>query len=826
VLKSTFVPGTLNSGVVFDGNIPAVAQVPVGPTVDDDEGGNRAVYTFAGYWDTPVGGPTEGKQWYTNTGALAAGINTYTLNSDVTLYARYTTNVRLLSYAGGAATWNTSGGSVCPLGGSNTYCTLQNIMIGQLMPNVSAIMPPTYSGEGRTFVGIYTSADAILDGTDTERWYSELGAPVSGRRWDARDAAFSRVDGRWVLYGNWPIAVTFNKMGGTGGTDATSKPGGLPFPTIIPPTMAGGTFEGYYWSPDAGSTLQYKWYNANGTCASTNIGGGETCDRVIDLPVTLYAKWTTTMRTVTLNVNTANVGSLGNPTAGTASITQQPQGGNMAVSGLTMPTPASGANYEFLGYFNAASGGIKYINKDGTSAHVWDVNNNGRLWAQYGDTISLNSNGGLGVAPTSIAQRFATPMETLTTLPTRDGYVFQGFYSNNACSGTRYYKEDGSSAQNYITGARATGKAVYACWYVAMSFNPNHDSVPATTLEHVVNGVSWPSPIDVPFRLGYNFTGYWSTQAGNGTQYYLANGALNGSRTWVSGDAGRILYAGWQETSNVTVTLNSDNQFASYSTTVSVKGGQSMPAIVDQTYCGKLSSPDVEKTLAGFFAEKNGVGTMYYDALCAPVGVYDRNDATTIYAFWDYPKTTITLNANGNSYGTANETDAGSVATVSVSKDSNPPAITGEGALPSRIGYAFAGYWNTSASSDGTQYYNASGVATHVWDSDSPTATLYARWTAKQYTVYIYMQDKCLGADNCGDQTEGTASYVLTYDTASVLPVPASEYTPRASFEYYSDRRGGVDDGGEYILAGVSKAQNLIKDKTSTSVIIYAIWGV
>lgn len=48
--------------------------------------------------------------------------------------------------------------------------------------------------------------------------------------------------------------------------------------------------------------------------------------------------------------------------------------------------------------------------------------------------------------------------------------------------------------------------------------------------------------------------------------------------------------------------------------------------------------------------------------------------------------------------------------------------------LPTRPGYTFAGYYDTSAATGGKQYYTETGSAAREWDKTGAT-TLYARWT-------------------------------------------------------------------------------------------------
>ncbi len=79
----------------------------------------------------------------------------------------------------------------------------------------------------------------------------------------------------------------------------------------------------------------------------------------------------------------------------------------------------------------------------------------------------------------------------------------------------------------------------------------------------------------------------------------------------------------------------------------------------------------------------------------------------------------------------------------SIKYDTKPTTLTAE-YLPVDDKYNFAGFYDTSASSGGTQYYNASGVPQGDFASNlyQPTSQvplkLYARWTPKTSTVTIY----------------------------------------------------------------------------------------
>ena len=68
-------------------------------------------------------------------------------------------------------------------------------------------------------------------------------------------------------------------------------------------------------------------------------------------------------------------------------------------------------------------------------------------------TVSLNSNGGTGgLSSVKVPYNRAMPTISSANLPTRDGYVFQGYYDTSAdTGGTQYYKANGTSAKTLST---------------------------------------------------------------------------------------------------------------------------------------------------------------------------------------------------------------------------------------------------------------------------------------------------------------------------------------------------------------------------------------
>ncbi|MBR4521186.1 MAG: InlB B-repeat-containing protein [Paludibacteraceae bacterium] len=139
--------------------------------------------------------------------------------------------------------------------------------------------------------------------------------------------------------------VTLNKQSGTGGTNSVTATVNLPMPAATMPTNTGYTFGGYY-SAINGSGTQY--YDAEGN--SSHVWDDSESDAA-----TLYAKWTSSGYTVTLNTEGGS--------GGTTSVTVHYGANTNLTSAITCPTKA---NNVFGGYFTSAGGaGTQLIDADG-----------------------------------------------------------------------------------------------------------------------------------------------------------------------------------------------------------------------------------------------------------------------------------------------------------------------------------------------------------------------------------------------------------------------------------------------------------------------------
>ncbi len=152
----------------------------------------------------------------------------------------------------------------------------------------------------------------------------------------------------------------------------------------------------------------------------------------------------------------------------------------------------------------------------------------------------------------------------------------------------------------------------------------------------------------------------------------------------------------------------------------------------------------------------------------------------------------VTLNQQNGSGGTTS---------VSATYGSAMPSIT----IPTRAGYAFGGYW-TETNGNGTQYYTASGSSAKKWDKTT-SATLYAKWTARSYTVTF----------NRDNGTGGPSSITATYDAV----MPGITPPTRAGYDfggYWTAKNGG---GTQYYYAS---GQSIRKWNIASATTLYAKW--
>lgn len=385
---------------------------------------------------------------------------------------------------------------------------------GESMPDVDSegkeIITPTKVGY--RFDGYYYNEGETADGTPLKKYYNA--DMTSANNWD--------MSRQWVpLFPHFvpcEYTLTLNHAGGTNTIDnvkvtydqtVPSQPGAIP-------TKSGYIFEGYY---DANG-VQYYDKNMN----STVVWKNDKSDFVVT------ARWTPKKYYVVLSYagsdgSTSSVGvyaSYGEPMP------------DKSTANAILEAPYK-KGYTFDGFYfregNNANGQFekKYYNSDFSSANNWDIDlpndlSKGEyIWLyprftakEY--TVNLNPNGGSG-GTESVLVAFGSPMPEIPTLPTRLGYIFNGYYTESGYSenwyhgGTCYYNKNAESEKNWDGTANTT---LYAHWLLKqykVIFHSNDSRNISATQNITVEG-SQIQNMGFENREDYNFKGWSYTPTG------------------------------------------------------------------------------------------------------------------------------------------------------------------------------------------------------------------------------------------------------------------------------------------------------------------------
>ncbi len=466
-------------------------------------------------------------------------------------------------------------------------------------------------------------------------------------------------------------------------------------------------------------------------------------------------------------------------------------------SSSIVPVCPNDTGWEFRGYVlpkanditsSAAAISNQYITRSGnptTTGNNWSPSDNTTLYAAWakkcktttGCTCSLAvSDNGAAVYSTTAKPGYlfsgggGTYAPSCTACP--DGTYKPGTSSATSCStcpsgwtvdSTRAYcrktftlnKNGGNDAACTYNGNGCNSSSLtYSCNYgstcnfynTKTQFNGN-SSVPAL------------------FTAGGNneAIGGWGTSPTcNDTKYSFTSDEVNNMT------AGTTYYA--CKTYKVTFDLNSGSNnkpadvYATYGVAMPALSTTANPTRTGYTFGGWYDS----SATAG--------GTQYYTSARASARTWDKSAApTTLYARWTGVTSTVSLNPNGGT--------AGNVTSVIATYGSAMPSVINPIGRrePTRAGYIFAGFYDTSASTGGTQYYTFEMGSAHIWDKTDTTVTLYARWMPCADGTYAAAgASKCTACPAATDSSwtvrtgaTGATSWSACYEEKSLVGDPA-----------------------------------------------------
>lgn len=484
----------------------------------------------------------------------------------------------------------------------------------------------------------------------------------------------------------------------------------------------------YTFAVTANISLTAKFTIKTFTTTTANSTGGTASVNKSSVEYGGSAIWTATPNTgynfsEWANVSKTNPLTISNITANTHiipvfvlksyTVTWNPNGGTVDPTSTTkthgstlgtLPTPTRAADaqytYTFKGWFTAATGGTQ-ISESTT------VTENVTYYAQWTATLrsytaTFNGNGGDTPSPSTITKTYDSELGTLPTC-SRTGYTFLGWYTASS-GGTKI------SSTTKITGT----VTYYAQWSInsyTLTYNVNGGNAVSPASKSVQYGSAYgtlPTPTkSSDAEYTYAFAG-WYTAASGGTQV-TTNTTMGAGNT--------TIYAHWTATRR-SYTINYQTTYGSLNrTSQSVAYGSKGSC----TLTMPSNNAQYTYTFQGWYTAANGGGTKAGSSLTLETP--SVTGAATYYAYVTRAvnRYTFTFNANGGSTPSSS----------SITKNYNE-AI---GTLPtcSRVSntytYTFAGWFDTSATSGGTQLTTTTKVTSNK--------TWYARWTAtyKNYTV-------------------------------------------------------------------------------------------
>lgn len=638
--------------------------------------------------------------------------------------------------------------------------------------------PPTGMGIDAWYVVSHApSASDIAEGTNSmaASSFSTTFAPSYTLTLNTKMLVVSSGGNYWLIpaYSWYGYTLAYNANGASGSAPASAShkyPDAFTLASASGLTLAGHSFGGWY-------------RNAAGTGTGYPAGqsvSGSTFEATENGTITLYAKWTAIVSTVTLD---AQGGS-----GGTSSVT--------ATYGSAMPsiTKPTRTGYTFGGYWTEANGkGTQYYYASGASARTWDKTSATTLYAKWTaktSTVTLDAQGGSG-GTSSVTATYDSALPTVVK-PTRTGYTFGGYWTEPNAKGTKYYYSTGKGA---LTWDRTSATTLYAEWRAKtyeFTVDPNggvynSSSDPVVKDTPLKFGTSTWHSISPATRTGYSFAGWYSAASG-GNRIWDASGAAEKGAYWSDTHANGGV---WQyDAADGTFTTYAHWTARQYAVTFDLQGGSGGSSSVTATYDASLPSVNRPSrtgyTFAGYWTEPNGEGTQYYDSNGTGTRTWNIASTTTLYAKWSAKVYTFYVDPNGGVYSNSSEP---------VQK--TPNLMYGSTrwwniSPAQRTGYDFTGWY--SSSSGGSQVWDASGNAvkgdywsdTHdnggVWRHDAAggSFTTYAQWSPSSYGLMFDAQGG----------SGGTSSVTATY--GSNLPsVTVPTRTGYTFAGYWTESGGG-----------------------------------
>jgi uncharacterized repeat protein (TIGR02543 family) len=414
-----------------------------------------------------------------------------------------------------------------------------------------------------------------------------------------------------------------------------------------------------------------------------------------------------------------------------------------SLDSANMPLEPGRDGYIFSGWYTDVDGEGSEFNA-GTTVNE-DITIYARWRLQY--TVTFNAAGGSPDPQTRTAADGASLDSGMPPAPSREGYIFSGWYTEAESEGSEF------SAGTIVSG----NITVYARWSLdtSIQYMVTFDAAggsPATQTRTVTNGASLDSSgmPPAPSQDGYIFDGWYTGAEGEGSEFSAG--------TIVSGNI--TVYARWSLDTSIQYTVTFDAAGGSPATqTRTVTNGASLGS------SGMPSAPTRSGyNFSGWYTGVEGEGSEYNAD--TPVSADIR-----VYAWWKYM---VTFDADGGNPPIQTRTAA----------NGDSLGFSGMPSAPTRSGYNFGG-WYTTVNGGGSEFTAATTISGNI--------RVYAWWTTYSYTVSF--------EKNGGDTEAVPATKTVASPSVNVgaLPVP-----PTRTTYIFDGWYTGPDGGGNEFTASTA----------------------
>ncbi len=311
------------------------------------------------------------------------------------------------------------------------------------------------------------------------------------------------------------------------------------------------------------------------------------------------------------------------------------------------------------------------------------------------------------------------------TAPTREGYVFNGYWTGKNATGTQYFEYNGSQATVYRQWTTNANGTLYAAWtpltykirfwsdygegseYVEYNQRPFEYEIPGDTTSAKLKPATYgelalPSAQDLGIeRDHYDFVG-WNIYEEQDWAMYKAGKTYKAGLTTTQGDTVNI-YAAWRAKDQLTVSYDAnggtgappvDGTWADADYTVS----EQPPVRDGYTFKGwnSAASPEYEKTEQGEYVfddkgnkiQTNGNAYVSGETVSKDDAKRAITTSITMYAQWER-NPSVSYRANGGTLETS----------IPTKYPSPHDPVDIDYSPISRVGYDFVG-WNIKGSTD------------------------------------------------------------------------------------------------------------------------------